>query len=284
MTRGRVGKGTAHPSPKETPVQTPATRPFAVVTGASSGIGLELAKQFAEHGYDLLVTAEDEEIHGTPAQLAGTVSAEVLRTDLRTAEGVDRLWQVATAGGRAVDAVALHAGVGVSGTFVDTDLEDELQMIRLNVDAVVRLAKHATRHMVGRGEGRMLFTSSLAARVPAPHQAVYGASKAFVQSFAQALRQEVEGAGVVVTAFLPGPTDTEFFDRAGAQDTKMGQTSLKDDPAKVAKQAFAALQKGRDHVVTGSLATKLQGAVANLLPNALTAKGQGKIAEPGSGD
>jgi len=264
-------------------VQTPSTRPFAVVTGASSGIGLELAKQFAENGYDVLVTADDEAIHDTPAQLAGTVSAEVLRADLRSPQAVEQLWQVATAGGRAVDAVALHAGVGAGGKFVDTDLDTELAMISLNVESVVQLAKHAARHMVERGEGKLLFTSSLAARVPAPNQAVYGATKAFVQSFAQALRQEVGEAGVSVTAFLPGPTDTDFFDRADMQDTAMGQTSLKDDPAKVAAQAFAALQAGRDHVVTGSLATKVQGALANLLPNALTAKGQGKLSEPGSG-
>ena len=265
-------------------MQTPTTRPFAVVTGASTGIGLELAKQFAEHGYDVLVTADDEAIHDTPAQLAGTVSAEVLRADLRSPQAVEQLWQVATAGGRQVDAVALHAGIGVGGKFVETDLDAELGLIRLNVDSVVQLAKYAARHMVERGEGKLLFTSSLAARIPAPHQAVYGASKAFVQSFAQALRQEVEGDGVVVTSFLPGPVDTEFFARADMEDTKMAQTSMKDDPAKVAKQAFAALQKGRDHVVTGSLATKVQGALANLVPNALGAKGQGKIAAPGSGD
>lgn len=265
-------------------MQTPSPRPFAVVTGASSGIGLELAKQFAAGGYDVLVTAEDESIHDVPAQLAGTVSAEVLRADLRSPQAVEQLWQVATAGGRAVDAVALHAGVGVGGRFVETDLEAERGMIALNVDSVVQLAKYASRHMVERGAGRMLFTSSLAARVPAPYQAVYGASKAFVQSFAQALRQELEETGVTVTAFLPGPTDTDFFDRADMQDTAMGRTSLKDDPAKVAKQAYAALQAGRDHVVTGSLATKVQGALANLLPNALTAKGQGKVTEPGSGD
>jgi short-subunit dehydrogenase len=149
---------------------------------------------------------------------------------------------------------------------------------------VVHLAKLAATDMARRGEGRLLFTSSLAARVPAPYQAVYGATKAFVQSLAQSLRQELEEHGVVVTAFLPGPTDTEFFERAGMQDTAMAQTSAKDDPATVAEQAFAAFRKGRDHVVTGSLGTKLQGAVANALPNAPLAKAQGKLAAPGSGE
>ncbi|WP_337063219.1 SDR family NAD(P)-dependent oxidoreductase [Kineococcus sp. G2] len=264
-----------------------ASRPFAVVTGASTGIGLELAKRFAAGGYDLLVAAEDERITGVPAQLAEVEAAarvEAVRVDLATAAGVEQLWATATAGGRAVDAVAIHAGVGVGGEFVENDLEDELRMIDLNVVSSVHLAKLAARAMVERGEGRLLFTSSLAARVPAPYQAVYGATKAFVQSLAQSLRQELDQRGVSVTAFLPGPTDTEFFERAGMEDTKMAHTSAKDDPATVAAQAFKALQKGRDHVVTGSLGTKLQGAAANVSPNAPLAKAQGKLAEPGSAD
>ncbi|WP_432500851.1 SDR family NAD(P)-dependent oxidoreductase [Kineococcus arenarius] len=269
-------------------MSTPDTsRPFAVVTGASTGIGLELAKQFVAGGYDVLVAAEDERITAVPEQLAEVEDAarvEAVRVDLSTAAGVEQLWAAATAGGRDVDAVAIHAGVGVGGEFVETDLEAELHLIDLNVVSFVHLAKLAARAMVRRGEGRILFTSSLAARVPAPYQAVYGASKAFVQSLAQSLRQELQQAGVGVTAFLPGPTDTEFFERAGMEDTKMAQTSAKDDPATVARQAFKALSKDRDHVVTGSLGTKLQGATANLLPNAPLAKGQGKLAEPGSAD
>ncbi|GAB3252605.1 SDR family NAD(P)-dependent oxidoreductase [Kineococcus gypseus] len=263
------------------------SRPFAVVTGASSGIGLELAKEFAAGGYDVLVAAEDERITAVPAELLDVeprAVVDAVRVDLSTAAGVEQLWATATAGGRAVDAVAVHAGVGVGGEFVETSLEDELHLIDLNVVSFVHLAKLAARSMVQRGEGRILITSSLAARVPAPYQAVYGASKAFAQSLAQSLRQELEQKGVVVTAFLPGPTDTEFFERADMQDTKMGQTSAKDDPATVARQAFKALQKGRDHVVTGSLGTKLQAAAANLLPNAPLAKAQGELAEPGSAD
>lgn len=264
-----------------------AARPFAVVTGASTGIGLELARQFVAGGFDVLVAAEDDRVHGVPAQLtrdAGGARAEALQVDLAQPAGVEQLWAAATAGGRAVDAVALHAGVGVGGEFVHTPLADEQRMIDLNVGSVVHLAKLAAADMARRGDGRLLFTSSLAARVPAPYQAVYGATKAFVQSFAQSLRQELEQHGVTVTAFLPGPTDTEFFDRAGMQDTAMAQTSAKDDPATVAEQAFAALRKGRDHVVTGSLGTKVQGAVADVLPNAPLAKAQGKLAEPGSAD
>ncbi|WP_432574337.1 SDR family NAD(P)-dependent oxidoreductase [Kineococcus sp. SYSU DK005] len=268
-------------------MSTDTPRPFAVVTGASTGIGLELAKQFASGGYDVLVAAEDERIEGVPAQLLEVeprAVVDAVRVDLSTAAGVEGLWERAARDGRAVDAVALHAGVGVGGEFTATDLEAELHMIDLNVVSFVHLAKLASRAMVQRGEGRLLFTSSLAARVPAPYQAVYGATKAFVQSLAQSLRQELGQHGVSVTAFLPGPTDTEFFERAGMEDTKMAHTSAKDDPATVAEQAFKALQKGRDHVVTGSVGTKLQGAAANLLPNSPMAKGQGKLAEPGSAD
>ena len=265
------------------------SRPLAVVTGASSGIGLELAKQFAAHGYDLLVAAEDDAVREVPGQLAdaaalGPVQVEAIQVDLATREGVERLWLAATAAGRQVDAVAVHAGVGVGGEFTETDLEDELRMIDLNVTSFVHLTKLAARSMARRGEGRILITSSMAARVPAPYQAVYGATKAFAQSLAQSLRQELGQHGVVVTAFMPGPTDTEFFDRAGMQDTKMANTSMKDDPATVAEQAFAALQAGRDHVVTGSAMTKVQGALSNVVPNALGAKLQGKIAAPGSAD
>lgn len=270
-------------------MQDARTRPFAVVTGASAGIGLELARQFLSGGFDVLVAAEDDRVHDVAGRLTAAAGgpdgarAEPVQVDLAEAAGVERLWAAATAGGRAVDAVALHAGVGVGGEFTATSLAEERRMIDLNVTSAVHLAKLAARDMAGRGQGHLLFTSSLAARVPAPYQAVYGATKAFVQSFAQSLRQELQEQGVSVTAFLPGPTDTEFFRRAGMEDTAMAQTSAQDDPATVAEQAFAAMRKGRDHVVTGSLGTKLQGAVADVLPNAPLAKAQGRMAEPGSG-
>ncbi|GAA0287851.1 SDR family NAD(P)-dependent oxidoreductase [Kineococcus aurantiacus] len=266
----------------------PDTRPFAVITGASTGIGLELAREFVTGGYDVLVAAEDDRIAQVPAQLAGEAGAdgrvEAVQVDLAQDGGVERLWAAATAGGRVVDAVALHAGVGVGGEFVDTPLGDEQRMIALNVQSVVHLAKLAASHMSARGGGKLLFTSSLAARVPAPYQAVYGATKAFVQSLAQSLRQELDQRGITVTAFLPGPTDTEFFERAGMEDTAMAHSSAKDDPATVARQAFEAFRAGKDHAVTGSVGTKLQGALANVTPNAPLAKAQGKLAAPGSAD
>jgi short-subunit dehydrogenase len=256
--------------------------PVAVVTGASSGIGLELAKVFAQHGYDLIICAEDEGIHRAAREL-GALGArvEAVRSDLSTTYGVDRLYDRIRHTGN-VDAVALNAGVGVGGAFAETDLEEELRLINLNVVGVVRLAKYVLKDMVARGQGRILFTSSIAAEMPAPFLAVYGASKAFVQSFAEALRNEVKDTNVVVTALQPGPTDTHFFERAHMEDTKVA-ASQKDDPAEVARQGFEALMKGKDHVVTGAK-NKVQSALAQVLPETVTAEMHRKQTEPGSAE
>jgi short-subunit dehydrogenase len=261
-----------------------ATKPLAVVTGASSGIGYELAKQFAQNGFDLLVTATGPSI-GQAARDLKQLGADVqsVQADLSTADGVEALYGSIRATGRPVDALALNAGVGVGGDFArETDLKDEIKLINLNVVSVVHLAKLVVKDMVARGSGRILFTSSIAALMPGPFEAVYAASKAFVQSFAEGLRNELKDTGVTVTTFLPGPTDTNFFHRANMDDTKAG-TSKKDDPADVAKQGFEALIDGKDHVIAGSLKTKVQGAMTNLLPQTANAEQHRKLTEPGSG-
>jgi uncharacterized protein len=212
---------------------------LAVVTGASSGIGFELARQFAEHGFDLVVVAEDESIGGAADELRDLrVEVEPVQVDLTRAADVDRLWERVRARGRPLAAIAINAGVGVGGPFVDNDLEDELRLIDLNVVSVVRLAKYAVRDMVSRGSGRILLTSSIAAEAPAPFLAVYGASRAFVQSFAEALHYELKDTGVTVTALQAGPTDTSFFERV----------EEKDDPAEVARQGFEAMMAGEHRV------------------------------------
>jgi len=181
-----------------------------------------------------------------------------------------------------VDAIAINAGVGVGGDFArDTDLRDELNLINLNVVSTVHLAKRVVKDMVARGSGRILFTSSIAALMPGSFEAVYAASKAFVQSFAEAIRNELKDTGVTVTALQPGPTETNFFHRADMEDTRAG-ASKKDDPADVAKQGFDALMAGKDHVIAGSIMTKLQGAMAKVLPETLNAEQHRKLAEPGS--
>lgn len=254
------------------------TRPLAVVTGASSGIGYELAKQFANHGFDLIIAAEDARINDVGTELA----AEAVQVDLATDEGVDELY--GRLAGRKVDAIALNAGIGAGGAFAtDTDLQDELKLIDLNVRSTVHLAKHVVKDMVARDEGRILFTSSIASTMPGAFQAVYNASKSFVQSFAIALRNELKDTNVSVTSLMPGPTDTEFFERADMLDTKVGSGD-KDDPADVAKDGFEALMAGKERVESASLSTKLQGRGSRLLPDSAKAELHRKMAEPGSGE
>jgi short-subunit dehydrogenase len=265
-------------------MQTSPDRPLAVVTGASSGIGLELAKQFASNGFDLLLAAEDAELAGATQEVEalGAV-AEAVQVDLARDEGVDELVRRITAAGRPVAAVALNAGVGAGGAFAtDTELEDELRIVDLNVRSTVHLAKHVVRDMVGRGEGRLLFTSSIASTMPGPFQAVYNASKSFVQSFALALRDELKDSGVTVTSLMPGPTDTEFFERADMLDTRLG-SGKQDDPEDVARLGFEALMNGDERVVAASLSTKLQGRGSRLMPDKAKAAMHRRMAEPGSG-
>ena len=261
-----------------------AHRPLALVTGASSGIGFELARQFLNGGFDVVAVAEDAELDTAVEQLTdlgGTIHGE--RIDLADRDGVDELNAAVGALGRPVDAAAINAGVGVGGPFVDNDLDRELRLIDLNVVSSVALAKHLTRDMVARGHGRILFTSSVAARMPTAFQAVYGASKAFVQSFGQALRNELRNTGVTVTTLLPGPTDTEFFERADLMDTKVG-TADKDDPALVAEQGFQGLMDGEGNVLAGTLSSRAMGLGGNVTPDAAGAELNRRLHEPGSAD
>jgi short-subunit dehydrogenase len=252
------------------------TRPLALVTGASSGIGHELARQFAGNGFDLIVAAEDEGVHAVATELA----AEAVRTDLTTPEGVERLY--ATVRGRPLAAAALNAGIGMGGAFAtETDLAQELAIVDLNCRSTVHLAKLLLRDMVARDEGRVLFTSSIAATIPGAYQAVYNASKSFVQSFGLALRNELKDTGVTITLLMPGPVETEFFERAEMLDTKVG-ASDKDDPADVARDGFEALMAGKERVVSHSSSTKLQERAGRFIPDAVKAEQHRRMAEPGS--
>jgi short-subunit dehydrogenase len=259
-----------------------STGQLAVVTGASSGIGLELAKLFATNGYDLVIVAEDEGIESAADQLRSIgPMVEPVHADLATQDGVEELWNRVQERGRPVDAVAINAGVGVGGPFLETDLDEEINLINLNVTGAVHLAKHVVQHMSERGEGKILFTSSIAADMPAPFEAVYGASKAFLLSFSEALRNELKDTNITVTALQPGPTDTNFFDRAGMQDTKVG-ADKKDDPADVARDGFEALMAGKDKVVAGSFKNVVQSKMAHVTPDTMTAEMHRKLSEPGS--
>lgn len=262
--------------------QTSGSRPFAVVTGASSGIGLELARQLLERGHDVLVCAEDAELDTAADQLRagadGAATVQPVRADLTTADGVETLVSAVTGAGRPLDVLALNAGVANAGPFLETPIEGDLEVIDLNVTAVVRLAKALVPRMVERGEGRVLITASSAATQPGPWYATYAASKSFVLSFAEAIRHELKNTGVSVTALMPGPTDTEFFDRAGMEGTAVDK-GPKDDPAKVATAGLDALFAGRDKVMASAKATA-QAASAAVLPDKANAAMHGAMTKP----
>lgn len=256
---------------------------FAVVTGASSGIGYELARQFAQNGFDLLIVSDSSRIADAAQSLRSTgVAVESVEADLATYEGVEQMSGAIEESGRPIDAIAINAGVGVSGDFArDTDLDDELNLIQLNVVSPVHLTKRILRNMLDRGEGRILFTSSIAGTMPAPFEAVYGASKAFLTSFAQAIRNELKDTHITITTLMPGATETNFFHRAGMEDTKVGANE-KDNAAEVARQGYEALMAGKDHVVAGSFKNKLQAAAGHVLPDPLVAEMHRKQSEPGT--
>jgi short-subunit dehydrogenase len=258
---------------------------LAVVTGASSGIGYELARQFARHGHDLIVCAEDSGIHTAAKAFEGDgARVQTVQVDLRTYEGVESFYEEIVKRGLPVDAIAINAGVGVGGDFTrETDLREELAMINLNVVSTVHLTKLVARDMVDRGKGRILITASVAGTMPTPLSAVYGATKAFDLSFAASLRAELKDTGVSVTALLPGPTDTDFFERAGIEDTKLAEQAQKNDPEEVARQGYEALMAGKDRVYAAtSLATKVQGMAARFIPESIKAELHRKAAEHGS--
>jgi uncharacterized protein len=258
-------------------------RPLAVITGASSGIGYELAKVFAKNGFNLLVTAEDPGIMdaGNAFRAIG-VDVETFQVDLATDEGVDRLYQKIKSLAQHVHSIAINAGVGVGGEFIKTDLNKEMNMVKLNIISTMHLAKHVLRDMVEHGSGRILFTSSIAAEMPGPYYAVYAATKSFIQSFAEAIRNEVKDTGVIITALQPGATDTNFFKRAGMLDTKAGRAK-KDSAADVAQEGYDALMAGKDHVVAGSFMNKIQAGVGKIISESQGAAIHGQQTKPGSG-
>jgi short-subunit dehydrogenase len=257
-------------------------RRLAVITGASSGIGRELARCCAEDGFDLVIAADEPEIDDAAEelrQLARGTRIDPLEADLATPEGVDRIFDVV--GVRPVDVLIANAGRGLGYAFVDQDFGDVERVIDTNITGTLYLLQRVARTMRSVGHGRILITGSIAGFIPGTYQGVYNGTKAFLDSFSFALRQELSASGVTVTCLMPGPTDTEFFARAGMLDTKLGQGE-KDDPAEVARRGYDAMMRGDGEVVTG-WQNKLRTALAHLTPADLLARIHGRMAEPGSG-
>ena len=258
---------------------------FAIVTGASSGIGYSLAKELAAGDYDLVIVSAGERLARAAEDFRSAgVSVEDVQADLASKEGVERFWEHVKALGRPIDIACLNAGVGVGGLFHETSLEEELNMINLNCAGTVQLAKYITRDMVSRNDGKILFTSSIAGEMVAPREAVYAATKAFVLSFAHSLRYELKDTGVTVTALQPGPTDTDFFHRAGMDNTEVGSKGKSESqPDDVARQGIEALLAGKDHVYSASMKTKMEGMLANLTPGSVKGAMHEKVARPKTG-
>lgn len=228
--------------------ETNGMRDLVLVTGASTGIGYELARGLAARRYDLVLVADDAAIHPVAAEFAPQgITAHAIEADLATNAGLAEARRSLDALERPIEVAALNAGVGAYGRFDRLPIEKDLEVLAVNVTATVRLAKYVVPPMVARGHGRVLFTSSSAATSPGPMFATYAASKAFVQSFAEALRDELHDTGVSVTTLMPGATDTNFFDRAGMQDTQLAR-GPKADPEDVARRALEALFAGEARV------------------------------------
>jgi short-subunit dehydrogenase len=256
---------------------------FAIVTGASTGIGFELAHLAAQDGYDLLIVADEPLINAAGADLQQHgVQVKSVETDLSTFEGVDTL--LAAANGRPIDVLCANAGHGLGHGFLDQNPSDWRHVIDTNVTGTIYLVQQVLKQMVARGEGKVMLTGSIAGFMPGSYQAVYNGTKAFIDSFADAVRAELQNEGrekVTITNLMPGPTETEFFDRAGMGDTSVG-TAKKDDPAKVAKDGWTHMINGGGDIVSG-WKNKLQAAAAHVLPHGVTASMHANMAEPGSG-
>ncbi len=257
-----------------------ANNQFAVITGASSGIGFELARIFAKNGYDIFITSEDaggiEQAATTLRGEGATVTTHV--ADLAHRNGTESLIAAIGQAGRPVDVLAANAGFGLGGRFTETDINVEFDMIAVNVISTTQLVKHVAQEMSARGQGRILITGSIAGIMPGSFQSVYNGTKAYLDNWGEAIRNELKEKNVVVTVLMPGPTETNFFHRADMDDTDVGEAK-KMDPAPVAQAGYDALMADDDHVVAG-LKNKFQALMTNILPWPAVAERHRQMAQP----
>jgi short-subunit dehydrogenase len=260
-----------------------AAEKFAIITGASTGIGFELATLAAKDGYNLLVVADEPSIETAAEALREHgVLVRWVEADLSTLEGVDTLLDAAGEG--KIDLLCANAGRGLGHGFLDQSVEDWRRVVDTNITGTLYLLQQVLRDMVERDDGKVLITGSIAGFIPGSFQAVYNGSKAFIDSFADAIRNEVKDSkGVTITTLMPGPVDTEFFTRADMLDTSVGASGSKSDPADVARDGWDALMKGEAHIVSG-WKNKVQATLAHVTPAAILAEQHRKMAEPGTAE
>ncbi|RYY76197.1 MAG: SDR family oxidoreductase [Gammaproteobacteria bacterium] len=254
---------------------------YALITGATSGIGYELAKVFAEHDYNLIIVARTaNRLNDVAEELSLEYGVDVIpiAKDLFDAQSPFDLYEEVKAKGLQVDVLVNDAGQGLYGRFIDTDIYRELDIIQLNINAYVVLTKLFLQDMVNNQYGKILNVASIAGKVPGPFQSVYHGTKAFVHSFTEAVRAELADTGVTITSLLPGATDTDFFHKADMENSKILDHELA-DPAKVAADGFKALMSGDDMVVSG-FKNKAQVAMSNVTPDSTVAKAMLKQQEP----
>lgn len=256
---------------------------YALITGATSGIGYELAKLFAQDGYNLVLVARTaKDLSNVAAELSSLNVIEVttIAKDLFEPDATFELYEEVKQKGIVVNVLVNDAGQGQYGQFVDTDIQRQLEIIQLNISSLTALTYLFLKDMVERKEGKILQVASIASEIPGPWQAVYHATKAYVLSFSEAIRQEVKDTGVTVTALQPGVTDTDFFNKARMEQSKAVQDKSKmSDPADVAKDGYEALMKGDDKVVSG-FGNKVQIAMSNIIPDTMLAEKISKQQEP----
>jgi short-subunit dehydrogenase len=238
--------------------------------------------ELARRGYNLIVSSASDRLEHAAAEFKNSgAEVTVVSADLATREGVEKLWSSAIGLGSPIDVACINAGIGVGGIFAETDLDTELQMVQLNCVGVVHLAKHVVKHMLSLNTGKILITASIAGEMVAPREAVYAATKAFDLSFAHSLRYELRDSGISVTALQPGPTDTDFFHRAGMDNTQAGTKDKHESkPEDVARQGLDALFDGKDHVYAASFKTKVEGKLANAVPGSVKGAMHEKMAKP----
>jgi short-subunit dehydrogenase len=255
---------------------------FVVITGASSGIGLELARRAGEDGVSLLLVADTDLSEGeAAARAAGAAEVETMMVDLGTQSGVEQV--IARIAGRPIAALFANAGHGLGQGFLDQDWNEARKVIDVNIVGTTQLIHAVGRQMRVQGAGRILVTGSIAGHMPGTFQLVYNSTKAYVNNFCIGLAHELKDTGVYVTCLEPGPTDTEFFERAGLMNTSVGQSNSKDNPAKVARDGYKAMLAGDDEIVSGFM-NKVQAVFGNILPNDLVAEMHRKMAEPKPGE